>query len=166
MTPVSPDILQTLSAGIQSEVANYVFYIEAAKRAETSEFKAVLEKLAFEEKQHFHILERQHNSLIRSEQWISTADIMKMEGLPEIGEDMSEKHKPLIEEVRRADSLKTILEIAYRLEEEAYSLYSREASRSESPEGKKTFEKLAQFEKGHMGIIRDMMKRYVKEDES
>jgi len=161
MSPVSPDVLQALSAGIQSEIASYVFYTEAAKKAVTEPFKEVLEKLAYEEKGHFHILERQHHSLIRSEQWISLADVMKMEGLPEIGEEMAAKHRDLIEEVRSADSIKTILDIAYRLEKEAHELFAGHASHASSPEGKAVFEKLAAFEKGHMGMVKDMMKRYV-----
>ena len=164
MTPVSSEVLNALSAGIQSEVASYVFYTEAAKKAEAAGFKEVLEKLAHEEKEHFHILERQHHSLIISEQWISTADVMKMEGLPEIGEDMAEKHRPLIDEVRGAGSIKQILDIAYRLEEEAYNLFSREAQRSQSPEGRKIFVDLARFEKGHMGVVKDMMRRYLGND--
>ena len=35
MTPVHPDTLSALSTGIQAEVASYVFYLEAAKKADT-----------------------------------------------------------------------------------------------------------------------------------
>ncbi len=160
MTPVNPQILNALSTGIQSEIASYVFYIEAAKKSETREFRDVLQKLAAEEKMHFQILEGQHSSLIRSEQWVSTADILKRDGLPEIDEDMSQTHRELIEEVRNADSTGEILEIAFRLEEEAYELFDREARRSTSPEGKKVFADLAKFEQGHMTIISEMMKKY------
>ncbi len=160
MTPVKPQTLAALSAGIQSEVASYVFYLEAAKRSVTADFKDVLEKLALEEKDHFHILEREHHSLVRSEKWISTADILKMKGLPEITEAMSEVHRDLIAEVRKAPDIQAILTIAYRLEEEAYELFSREAKKSDSAEGKKVFEGLAQFEQGHMSIIANMMNEY------
>ncbi len=160
MTPVNPQILTALSTGIQSEVAAYVFYIEAAKKSEAREFRDVLEKLAAEEKMHFQILEGQHASLVRSEKWISTADILKRDGLPEIDEDMSSVHRDLIEEIRDADSIGEILEIAFRLEEEAYDLFDREARHSTSPEAKKVFTDLAKFEQGHMTIISEMMKKY------
>jgi len=160
MTPVNPQILTALSIGIQSEVAAYVFYIEAAKKSQARGFRDVLEKLAAEEKMHFQILEGQHASLIRSEQWVSTADILKRDGLPEIGEEMSHSHRDLIEEIRNADSIGEILEIAFRLEEEAYELFDHEAQRSTAPEGKKIFADLARFEQGHMTIITEMMKRY------
>lgn len=160
MSPVKPEILNALSVGIQSEVASYVFYIEAAKKSQVSEFRDVLEKLASEEKTHFQILEYEHSSLVRSEQWVSTADILKHSGLPEISEDMSARHKELINEIRIADSIKKILEIAYRLEEEAYLLFDGEAKKTSSPEGKKIFSELAEFEQGHMTIINSMMKKY------
>lgn len=160
MTPVNPQILTALTTGIQSEVAAYVFYIEAAKKSQAREFSDVLEKLASEEKMHFQILEGQHASLVRSEQWISTADILKRNGLPEIGEDMSHAHRDLIDEIRSADSIGEILEIAYRLEEEAYDLFDREARRTSSPEARKIFQDLAKFEQGHMTLIAEMMKQY------
>lgn len=159
MTPVNPQILNALSTGIQSEVAAYVFYTEAAKKSQAREFRDVLEKLAGEEKMHFQILEGQHSSLVRSEQWISTADILKRQGLPEIGEDMSAAHRDLIDEIRSADSIGEILEIAFRLEEEAYDLFDRESRKSPSPEGKKIFADLAKFEQGHMTLISEMMKK-------
>ena len=160
MTPVNPQILTALSIGIQSEVAAYVFYIEAAKKSQARDFSDVLEKLAVEEKMHFQILEGQHASLVRSEKWISTADILKRDGLPEIDEDMSSAHRDLIEEIRDADSIGEILEIAFRLEEDAYDLFDREARHSTSPEAKKVFTDLAKFEQGHMTIISEMMKKY------
>lgn len=149
-----------LTAGIQSETAAYVFYIEASKKTQAKQFKDVLEKLAFEEKMHFQILEGQHHSLIKSEKWISTADILKREGLPEIGEDMTDVHRDLIKEVHAADSVKKILDIAYRLEVEAFELFEREAGRTTSDEGKKIFQDLAKFEEGHMRIIQEMIKKF------
>ncbi len=160
MTPVNPDVLMALNAGIQSETAAYVFYIEASKKTQAKQFKDVLERLAMEEKMHFQILEGQHHSLIRSEKWISTADALKTEGLPEIGEEMNETHRELIKEVQAANTVKTILEIAYRLEEEAFELFDRQASRTTSPEGKKIFNDLAKFEEGHMRLIQEMMKKF------
>ncbi len=160
MTPVPSQVLAALTAGIQSEVASYVFYVTAARKSQAEQFKDVLERLALEEKSHFQILERQHDSLVRSEKWISTADVLKQPGLPEISEAMSEHHRELIAQVQRAGTVDAILDIAFRLEEEAHELFDREAKRTESPEGKKVFEDLAKFEQGHMAIIEQMMKEY------
>jgi rubrerythrin len=160
MSPVHPNTLLALSAGIQSEVASYVFYLEAMKRSDSPEMKKILEKLALEEKEHFHILERQHHSHIRSEKWISTTDVMKQDGLPEVAEDMASEHRELIEAVQQAGSVREVLDIAYKLEEDAYNLFAREAQRSDSPEAQKIFGDLARFEKGHMAVVKDLINKY------
>ena len=159
MTPVNPEVLNALTAGINAEIASYVFYLEASRKPEAAEYKKVLEDLALEEKKHFQILERQHHSLITSEQWISLADVLKAEGLPEINEDMADVHTRLIDEVKAAESLRVILDIAYRLEVEAYELFSKHAEMSQSAEGKRIFEELSKFERGHMKQIDEMRKK-------
>jgi rubrerythrin len=73
---------------------------------------------------------------------------------------MTARHKDLIAEVRAASTVKAILDIAYRLEEEAYDMFDAAANRTNEPEGKKIFNDLAKFESGHMTIIREMMKKY------
>ncbi|MBD3332375.1 hypothetical protein GF356_05960 [candidate division GN15 bacterium] len=159
MSPVHPDTLAALTSGIQSEVASYVFYIEAAKKSEAAQHKEVLKQLAHEEKEHFQILERQYDSLVRSEKWISTADVLKQGGLPEIDEEMGRQHQDLIDEVARASSLKTILEIAFRLEEEAHTLFKGAADNAHSEEARKIFTQLSRFEEGHMRMVREMQQQ-------
>ena len=154
---VHPDILEALTSGIQSEVASYVFYIEASKKAESEDFRNTLNKLAAEEKRHFQVLERQYDSLVRSEKWISTADILKEEGLPEIGEDMTSRHQELIDEVRGASNQRQILDIALRLEFEARDLFTRLAGSADSDEARGTYEFLSKFEQTHVEIIKGMI---------
>lgn len=154
---VHPDILSALTSGIQSEVASYVFYLEAVKKVESEDFKNILTDLAREEKKHFHILERQYDSLVRSEKWISTADILKEEGLPEIGEDMAAKHKSLIAEVHNASNQRQVLDIAFRLECEARDLFADLAGKAESQEARETFEFLSGFEQTHVDVINSMI---------
>lgn len=160
MPSVHPNTLLALSAGIQSEVASYVFYLEASKQTKQDDIKKLLEKLALEEKAHFNLLERQHHNLVKSEKWISTADIMKRDGLPEVGEDMADEHRELIDAVRATTDVTALLDIAYRLEEDAHDLFAREATRAKTPAEQKIFEDLARFEKGHMAVIQDMKKKY------
>ncbi|MDH3892883.1 MAG: ferritin family protein [candidate division Zixibacteria bacterium] len=160
MSAVHPDTLAALTSGIQSEVASYVFYIEAAKKVEDSELRESLKQLAGEEKDHFQILERQYDSLVRSEKWISTADVLMQNGLPEIDEEMTQQHRQLIDEVAGTETVGSILEIALRLEEEARDLFTQAAARSESDEGRQMFERLSKFEEGHVGLIRQMISRF------
>ncbi len=159
MSPVHPDILAALTAGIQAEVAAYVFYKEAAKQFNKKDMKEILERLAFEEKSHFHYLERQFDSLVRSEKWISTADIMKQEGLPDIGEDMADRHRETIDQVRKVKGKRQILEIALEFEKEACDLYTAASMQSETKEAKRTFDALTKFEESHVRIVGDMIDR-------
>ena len=157
MTPVNPKILDSLNWGISAEIKSYVFYKAAARQATNQEFKETLLKLAGEEKGHYQILERQHHSLITSEQWISYNDIMKQKGLPEINEEMADVHKDLIEKVHGAADEREILDIAMDLEKQAYDVFSKAAGRAADPEEKKTFGFLAGFEKTHIKIIQGMI---------
>jgi rubrerythrin len=156
---VHPDILEALTSGIQSEVASYVFYIEAAKKMERGEMRKTLEELALEEKKHFHVLERQYDSLIRSEKWISTADVLKEKGLPEIGEDMTAQHRGLIDEVNRAPGIREILDIALRLEYEARNLFAKSRDIADTKEARETFDYLSRFEQTHVDRISGLIAR-------
>ncbi|MEW5796875.1 MAG: ferritin family protein [Candidatus Zixiibacteriota bacterium] len=160
MTPVSKDILNALTTGINSEIASYVFYLEASKKKISADIRPVLEELALEEKRHFQILERQHHSLIKSEQWISLADVLKSKELPEINEEMSAAHRQLVDEVRKTTTIKGVLDIAYRLEVDAYELFIGQEKKAASDEGRKMFAELARFEQGHMRKIDEMRRRY------
>jgi len=160
MSPVSKEILNALTTGINAEIASYVFYLEASKKKGAAEIKSILEQLALEEKRHFQILERQHSSLIKSEQWISLADVLKAKDLPEINEEMSSRHQGLIDEVRKSTTIKGILDIAYRLEVEAFELFDGQARKAQSDEAKKIFKELAGFEQGHMRKIDEMRRKH------
>jgi len=154
---VNSEILDALTIGIQSEVAAYVFYIEAIKIVDNDDFKKTLSSLADEEKKHFQILERQYDSLVRSEKWISTADVLKQEGLPEIDAKMTEKHQDLIESVSKLSTPLEILNMALKLELDAQALFVRLSAESKSEEGKKVFDHLAGFEDGHAKLIQSLI---------
>jgi rubrerythrin len=160
MSPADKETLAALTAGIQSEIASYVFYREASRKTDQDEVKEILEKLAIEEKQHFQILERQYDSLVRSEKWITTADALRQEGLPEIDEDMSQKHQNIIDEVAETNSLGEILDIALRLELEARDLFQGASNSCDSDAGRKMFTQLAGIEEGHAVKIKDLRTKY------
>ncbi len=160
MSPVDQTLLQALTAGIQAEVASYVFYLKASKKSLADQIKSVLENLASEEKEHFFILERQYDSLVRSEKWNTTADVLRQGSLPEINEEMNETHRELIEEVSRTDSILAVLDIAYRLEVEAADMFGKAAATMTSDDGKRMFERLAKIEQGHQETISRMMQQF------
>lgn len=154
---VDHEILEALTGGIQSEIAAYVFYVEAAKVASDDNLKPALHNLALEEKKHFQVLEGKYDSLVRSEKWISTADILNKEGLPEIDAKMTAKHQDLITKVQNIKSDREILNMALVLEEDAKALFERLARTAKSEKAVETFNQLARFEDGHAQLIRDML---------
>ena len=158
MVPINPKVLESLNYGISAEIKSYVFYLEAAKVVTTDSFRQTMLKLAGEEKGHYQILERQHHSLVTSEQWVRYSDILNQPGLPEINEDMTAIHRALIARVRRAKGEKALLTIALVLENDAHRFFSTAAAVAADPEEKDTFEYLARFELGHMRLIQGMMK--------
>jgi rubrerythrin len=157
MTPVNPKVLESLSWGVSAEVKAYVFYKEAAKIVKDENSRKTLLKLAGEEKTHYRVLERQHHSLITSEQWVTYNDILLQDGLPDINEEMASKHKEVIDQVRKAKTEREVLDIAYDLEKRSFDVYAEAADRATDPEEKSTFEYLSKFEKGHMQVIRKMI---------
>ena len=100
--------------------------------------------------------------MVRSEQWVSLVDVLKAERLPEVNEEITGRHRELIDNVEKADSLKTILDLAYSLEREARDAYNREAQRTTSSESRSVFSKMARFEEGHMKKIERMREEYVR----
>ena len=73
---------------------------------------------------------------------------------------MADVHLELIDQVKEATSAKEILEVAYRLEEDAYTLFTDQAELTDSPEAKRIFTELAKFEKGHMKQVQEMAAQY------
>lgn len=154
---VDHEILGALTSGILSEVAAYVFYFEAIKKIDDDNLTQTLKELAAEEKKHFIILEKQYDSIVRSEKWITIADVLKQDGLPELDADMAEKHRDLIENIRNLKGNREVLAMALNLEEEAQQLFINLAEHAKSDSAKKTFEHLAGFEEGHVKLIKELI---------
>jgi len=70
---------------------------------------------------------------------------------------MADKHKEMIDSVRNAKDEREILDIAYELEKKSFDVYTEAADRATDSEEKKTFEYLANFEKGHMRLIQKLI---------
>jgi len=151
------DILEALTSGINSEIAAYVFYLEALKKVDDEALKKILSDLALEEKKHFQVLERKFDAQVRSEKWITTADVLNQDGLPEIDSRMASKHKDLIASIQNMTTNRAILDMALKLEEEARDLFAGLAQSAESEEAKQTFRHLAGFEEGHVTLIKSLI---------
>ncbi len=145
--------LDTLSKGINAELAAYVFYKRASEKIEDQQIAAMLNKLAGEEKDHYWTLEAEYDSLVRSEKWISYNDIMRKNGLPEIPEEMAGNHKRRLDALEATSDIRSILGMAIELEEEAGDLYRSQVDKVDDPLAKEMFTFLSKFEQGHVNII-------------
>ena len=154
---ISPEALGFLTAGIQAEIAAYVFYRLGAEKISDQGVKTTMLHFAGEERKHFLTLEHQYDLHVRSEKWVTYRDIMNRDELPLIDESMGDKHVQRIAQVRAAKSKSEILDIALQLEKEAYELYSKAAKVSKEEDVRKTFEYLSQFEMGHIKNVEGMM---------
>ncbi len=157
MSPVSQTVLDGLSTGIQAELAAYVFYMKGRNIVSDQEQKDLLARLASEEKDHYKILERQYDNLVRSEMWAAYNDIMLQPGLPDMDEKMEDVHNEYIDEIDDSTPPRRILEIALMLENRARELYADLAEKVEDPKGKDMFNYLVKFETGHANKIKRMI---------
>ena len=158
MATVSQAVLDGLNAGIQAELAAYVFYTKGMKTTNNDMLKDLLGKLAGEEKDHYKILERQYNNLVKSEKWVSYNDIMLKSGLPDMDEVMADIHNEHIDEISDQTPPMRILEIALMFEEQARDFYAGMADKVDDPKGKDMFNYLSKFENGHVTKIQKLMK--------
>jgi rubrerythrin len=157
MTPVEKAVLAGLSKGIQAELAAYVFYKKASAVCTDDEVKLLLNWLAEEERTHYFGLERQYDSLVRSEMWVTVNDAMRQSGLPDIEWKMQGIHEDFIEVVDEKITPKRILEIGLTLEKRACALYAGLADVTDDPAGKETYQFLSRFEQGHVRKIESIM---------
>ena len=158
-----PDPIADFDA-INAELAAYVFYKRAAEIAAIHpEFVRLLDKLAGEEKDHYWTLEAEHDSLIRSEKWVTYNDIMRKSGLPEIPEEMAETHKKRLALLEKASEPRQILKLAVELEEEARDFYKSQLTVMSDPATVDIFSYLVKFEQGHVNVLTSWLKKLQSE---
>ncbi|GAB4372243.1 MAG: hypothetical protein Kow00128_20820 [Deltaproteobacteria bacterium] len=149
----SEEALKYLNLGIQSEIAAYVFYLQAAKKITDEAMREILNGLALDEKHHFLVLEEEYDRNVRSEMWAPYKDILVRDGLPEIDELVQDTHRELLGKIGALKSSRDVLEMALSLEKEAYDLFHGASAKATDPQVRKVFDHLAAFEQGHVKTI-------------
>ena len=152
--------LEALTRGINAELAAYVFYKKAGAIIKHQEVSPLLDKLANEEKDHYWILETQHDSLVRSEKWVTYNDIMRKSGLPEIPEDMAETHKNRLAKLDKTTDPIAIIKLAIELEVEARDFYQSQLEVIGDPAAKDFYSYLTKFEQGHVNVLTGWLKKF------
>jgi rubrerythrin len=151
--------LDTLSEGINAELAAYVFYKRAGSIVKNAELSDLLVKLAGEEKDHYWTLEAEYDSLVRSEKWVTYNDIMRKEGLPEVPEEMTAAHRRRLDLLEKTGDSHKILNIAIELEEEARDFYQSQIDKVDDPAAAAFYTFLTKFEQGHVNVLSSWLKK-------
>ena len=159
MKEATQQALDTLSKGINAELAAYVFYKQAAERVSHREFSELLNKLAVEEKDHYWTLEGEYDSLVRSEKWVTYNDIMRKEGLPEIPEEMAQSHQKRLDLLAKTNDSYAILKLAIELEEEARDFYKSQIDKVDDNTASEFYSFLAKFEQGHVNVLTGWLRK-------
>jgi rubrerythrin len=159
MKEATQKALDTLSKGINAELAAYVFYKRAGERVRHPDLSDLLSKLAGEEKDHYWTLEGEYDSLVRSEKWVTYNDIMRKEGLPEIPEEMTAAHRRRLDLLGKTDDPHAILRMAVELEEEARDFYKSQIDEIDDPTASAFYSYLTKFEQGHVNILTGWLKK-------
>jgi len=160
MATVSQTVLEGLNTAIQAELAAYVFYMKGRKLTKNDKLKELLGQLAGEEKEHYKVLERQYDGLVRSEMWVAYNDIMRKPGLPDLDEKMEDVHNEYIDELSAQTTPRRILDIALGLEKRARDMYASMVGKVDDPRGKEMFNYLSKFENGHVIKIEQMIAQF------
>lgn len=158
MVELSQTALKFLNLGIEQELMAYVFYKKVLPMIEEEELKELVEKFAYDEKEHFLQLENEYDKNVRSEMWAPYKDIMRKEGLPDMDEHITETHEEFLQKIRNVKTKKDILEMALALEKEALELYERCFQKVTEPEVRKIFDHLRHFEMGHVRTVEHALK--------
>ncbi|NIS74408.1 MAG: hypothetical protein GTO08_03850 [Deltaproteobacteria bacterium] len=158
MVKLSETALKFLNLGIAAELNAYVFYKKVLKMLKEEELLKIVEKFAYDEKDHFLQLENEYDKNVRSEMWAPYKDIMRKQGLPDIDEYISETHEDLLTKIKQLKTKRDIFEMALSLEKEAFALYDESYNKVQEPEAKKIFDHLRNFEMGHVRTVERALK--------
>ncbi len=140
--------LAALNQAIELEVEGQRFYLEAAECTTNPKGAEMFHSLADDEVIHERILRRQLDALTQGEGWVLP------EGVVEVTTDIAAlifpgSEKVCEETVRPGDSDLDALLFALQIENKSFNLYRDLAQTTDDPKGKRTYEYLAEAERGH-----------------
>ena len=135
-----------LLKAIKAEREGHSFYQMAANCSEDSKAKEVFARLADEELDHMRFLMRQYESVLRSGQPTPSAQLGTSVDLSGPSPIFSDALKTRIQDAHFEMSA---LSIGIRLEMDAMQFYRSQAEAVDSPEARKFYTELAEWESGH-----------------
>jgi rubrerythrin len=137
---VTKEVLEIIKSAILQEIKARDFYRAVYAQLQDRGASLKLDVMAETEEEHRRILTNWYKELTGKE---PSPPEEEQEGRIKI-------EYPMIDA-----TLQDVVRIIYEAEERAYQFYKEAADRTEEPESKKVFLKLAQMEKGHEDFFRD-----------
>ncbi|MGC4118313.1 MAG: ferritin family protein [Myxococcales bacterium] len=146
MDAKTTELVNAIRTALQAERTGYEFYKMAAANTKDPEGQKTFEELAAEEQSHFDFLRKHYLSLMETGELSKDARLSKAKDL---GDDHPIFSADLKSRIKGAHFEMSALAIAAQLELNGINHYREQAARAASPEARKLFQQLVDWETGH-----------------
>lgn len=140
--------LTALEMAIQTEIDGHNFYQRFLERSGDPDARRIFERLAADELMHLELLRNTRAMLEQSGEWADYKGLST--GAPAAPIFSEERVQQNI--VAHTSDL-SALRVAYLIEKDAVDFYTRAASQSGDPNGRRMFGDLAAMEQGHLRLL-------------
>lgn len=147
-------VIDGLQKAMQAEHEGRHFYLMAAGNTQDAQGQEIFQRLAEEELNHFHYLQAQYKSMVKTGKVDNSVKLGKSRTLNGDHPIFSEAIK---DRINQAHYEMTALSIGVQLEQSAVMFYSAEAKAATDPEVASFYNELAEWERGHLKALQDQM---------
>ena len=143
--------LEALRIAIQTELNGVSFYQMAAEQTSDKRGKEVFSMLASEERKHFNELQRHYSSIMTDNKWAPSISLGEAKEIfsgesPIFSEELKQR-------IKESHFEMSALSIGALLETNSIEFYRRMKQETNEPIARELFEKLENWEKGHLRAI-------------
>jgi rubrerythrin len=139
--------LTALEKAMEVERQGEAFYLEVAERVQDPSGRAVFQTLAKDEVEHLRLLQAEHESISKDNDWLDldAAKVCEPQTPIKLFPDQKEAALAVPAGMKDVDALK----LAMEFEEKGYDAYVKAGAATQDPKGKKVFHFLAKQESAH-----------------
>jgi rubrerythrin len=146
------ELSEVLLTALKLETDGRAFYLRASGMSQSSETKAMFERLASDEKNHFTFIQRQYDELRAGRGWSAIPEMEKVTAL-DFGFPVFPKGRAVPAVLPQDPTEEDALLFALAAEMKSCNLYSDAFRRTTDPEARQMFLQLAKAESGHFDIL-------------
>jgi rubrerythrin len=154
MTKQTERMLDGLKTAMVTELTGHQFYKAASKNTKDPKGKAVFSRMAEEEMGHFRYLRHQYRSVLETGDYDFTRKLLKSRKKVACGPIFSKEIK---NRIKSSHFEVSALSIGMKLEMEAFNFYRKCATKATTPEAKKFYNELAEWEQGHYQAFKNQL---------